>query len=75
MKPVSKVEKDGEGNDLETTMPNLYRLRNRALIQELIKWNPNINADRLMSLVQMMLYREEKMILYQGNLEGGRNST
>jgi len=28
-----------------------------------------------MSLVQMMLYREEKMILYQGNLEGGRTKT
>lgn len=75
MKPVSKVEKDAEGNDVETTMPNLYRLRNRALIKELILWNPNINVDRLMALLQVMLYREEKMILYQGDLEGGRNKT
>lgn len=75
MKPVSKIEKDTEGNEVETTMPNLYRLRNRALIKELISWNPNINVDRILSMVQMMLYREEKMILYQGDLEGGRNKT
>jgi len=75
MKPVSKIEKDTEGNDIETTMPNLYRLRNRALIKEMILWNPSINVDRILSMVQMMLYREEKMILYQGNLEGGRNKT
>ena len=46
---------------------NLYRLKNRALIKELILWNPNINVDRIMALVQLILYREEKMILYQGN--------
>ena len=41
----------------------------------MILWNPNINVDRLMSLIQMMLYREEKMILYQGDLQGGKNKT
>ena len=30
-------------------------------------YNPAINVDRIMSLVQLMLYREEKMILYQGD--------
>ena len=30
-------------------------------------FNPAINVDRIMSLVQLMLYREEKMILYQGD--------
>ncbi len=29
-------------------------------------YNPAINVDRIMSLCQLMLYREEKMILYQG---------
>ena len=75
MKPIAKIEHDSEGNEVETSMPNLYRLRNRALIKEMILWNPNINVDRLMSLIQMMLYREEKMILYQGDLQGGKNKT
>jgi hypothetical protein len=30
-------------------------------------FNPDINVDRIMSLVQLMLFREEKMILFQGN--------
>ena len=68
MKPVTKIEKDAEGNDVETTMANLYNVRNRALIKELIQWNPNGNYDRIMSLCQLMLYREEKVILYQGDM-------
>ena len=56
-------------------MPNLYKLRNRALIKEMILWNPNINVDRIMAMVQVMLYREEKMVLYHGDLQGGRNKT
>lgn len=75
MKPISKIEHDAEGNEVVTSMPNLYKLRNRALIKEMILWNPNINVDRIMAMVQVMLYREEKMILYQGDLQGGKNKT
>ena len=28
-------------------------------------YNPAINVDRIMSMCQLMLYREENMILYQ----------
>lgn len=73
LKPITKIEKNDQGEDVEVTIPNLYRLRNRALIEELIQWNPNINVDRIMALVQGMLYREEKMILYQGDIKS-RNS-
>lgn len=69
LKPVPTIEKDPEGNEVETTMPNLYNIRNRALIKELIQWNPFGNYDRIMALAQIMLYREEKVILYQGNLK------
>ena len=69
LKPVTRIEKDAEGNDIEVTIPNLYHLRNRALIQELIQWNPYKNFDRVMSLVQLILYREEKMVLYQGDMK------
>ena len=68
MTPFTTIEKDSEGKEFEVTLPNLYRLRNRALIKELILWNPNINVDRVMALVQLILYREEKMILYNGNM-------
>ena len=67
LKPVTRIEKDTEGNEIEVTVPNLYYIRNRALLKELIQWNPYGNYDRVMALVQLMLYREEKMILYQGD--------
>lgn len=68
-KPVVKIEKDEEGNEHEVTIPNLFHIRNRALIKELIQWNPYGNYDRVLSLVQLILYREEKMVLYQGDLK------
>ena len=66
LKPVTVI-KDEDGNTVEYTVPNLHFIKNRALIKELILYNPAINVDRIMSLVQLMLYREEKMILYQGD--------
>nr|DAI59090.1 MAG TPA: Terminase large subunit [Crassvirales sp.] len=71
MKSSTKIEKNDKGEDIEVTVPNLYNIRNRALIKELILWNPVKNFDRVMALVQLMLYREEKMILYQGNIQRG----
>ena len=66
LKPVTKIVHQ-EGEDIEITVPNLKFIRNRALLKELILFNPDINVDRIMSLVQLMLYREEKMVLYGGN--------
>jgi hypothetical protein len=66
--PVPKIEKDKDGKEIETQVPNLFNIKNRALLKELILFNPQINVDRIMSLVQLMLYREEKMVLYQGNI-------
>lgn len=66
LKPVTVI-KEGDGNAIECTVPNLHFIKNRALIKELMLYNPAINVDRIMSLVQLMLYREEKMILYQGD--------
>ena len=68
LQPYTKIEKDAEGNDVEIQQANLYRLKNRALIKELILWNPDINVDRIMAMVQLVLYREEKMILYGGDM-------
>ena len=68
LKPVPKVEKDADGNEVEITIPNLYNIKGRALLKELVDWNPHDNYDRVMSLVQLMLYREEKIMLYQGDM-------
>lgn len=70
LKPVTIII-----NDNEITVPNLHFIRNRALLKELILFNPDINVDRIMSLVQLMLYREEKMILYQGNPQKNKDVT
>lgn len=68
-KPVTKIVKDDEGKEVEITVPNLFHIRNRALIKELIQWNPYGNFDRVLSLVQLILYREEKMVLFQGDMK------
>ena len=66
LKPVTRIiHQDGE--DIEVTVPNLKFIRNRALLKELILFNPDINVDRVMSLVQLMIYRQEKMVLYGGD--------
>ena len=71
LKPVPMIiEEDGEVK--ETTVPNLYRIKNRALLEELINYTPELNVDRIRSLGMAMLYREEKMILYQGNPSADR---
>lgn len=68
LKPVlSVIEEDGE--EKEITIPNLYLIKNRALIKELILFNPDINVDRVRALGLLMLYREEKMILYNGDVK------
>ena len=65
LKPVTITKE--EGNEVvEYTVSNLSFIKNRALLKELMLYNPAINVDRIMSLCQLMLYREEKMILYQG---------
>ena len=68
-KPITTIEKGEDGTEHEVTIPNLYRIRNRALLKELVLWNPQGNFDRVMSLVQLILYREEKMVLYHGDLK------
>ena len=65
LKPIPTIIQE-DGEDKQITIPNLYRLRNKALIQELIAFTPEINVDRVRALGMVMLYREEKMILYNG---------
>lgn len=66
LKPVTKIVIE-DNEEKEITVSNLYNIRNRALLKELILFNPDINVDRVRALGALMLYREEKIILYQGN--------
>lgn len=69
LKPITKIETDEQGNEHEVAIPNLFLIRNRALLKELILWNPFGNYDRIMAMVQLMLYREEKIVLFQGDMK------
>ena len=59
--------KDERGEIHQEQVPQLYRLRNRALIQELISYGPEVNTDRVSALAQVMLYREHFIVLYGGS--------
>ena len=46
------------------------RIRNLALLIELSQWNPDGNFDRVSSMIMMMLYRQDRMIVMGGDLTG-----
>lgn len=51
------------GEDVETTVPSLMKIRNIALLQELSQWNPDGNFDRVSAMGMLMLLREDKLRL------------
>lgn len=67
--PVTLESTDSEGKPTEITMPNLYTIRNRALIRELMLFNPNGNFDRISSMGMLMLLREDRMVTYGGDIK------
>ena len=67
LKPVPVIQ-NIDGEDTEVMVSNLYTLRNRALIKELILYNSEGNFDRISAMGMLMLLREDKMILYDGNI-------
>lgn len=68
-KPITTI-KHVDGEDITVTMPQLYTIRSRALLEELIAFDTVRNFDRIRSLGMAMLYREEKVILYCGKIDG-----
>lgn len=67
LRPVPVIQTI-DGEDQEVMIPNLYTLRPRALIKELILYNSEGNFDRISSMGMLMLLREDKMILYKGEV-------
>lgn len=75
LKPVPVIERNPETEEEEErTISNLYRLKNIALIRELIAYNPEINVDRIRALGMVMLYRESKIIQYGGTPRKSNNT-
>ena len=67
LKPViTQIVEDGIPK--EVTIPNLFTIKSRALLEELIAYTPELNVDRIRALGMAMLYREEKMILFQNKV-------
>ena len=74
LKKTKPVEvKDEKGEVHIEQVPQLYSIRNRALLQELVSYAPEKNTDRVSSLFQAMFYREQFIILY-GGAEGAKES-
>lgn len=72
LKPITVVTKDPSGEIVELTIPMLYTIRNRALLEELVAYTPELNVDRIRAMGMVMLYRQEKIILYRGNISAER---
>ena len=71
IKPIPTIIKE-DSEDKEITISNLFFIRNRALLKELILFNPDINVDRVRALGMVMLYRQEFMILYGGDINANK---
>ena len=67
IKPVVTTTKQ-DGQEVEVTLPNVMFVRNKAFLQELSSYNPKGNYDRIRAFGMLMLYRQEKIIMYQGDM-------
>lgn len=67
LRPVTVI-KTVDGEEQEVKIPNLFTLRSRAFIKELINYNSEGNFDRISAAGMLMLLREDRIILYQGKV-------
>jgi hypothetical protein len=66
LKPYT-VTKVIDKEEVDVKVPFLTQLNSRALIKELILWNPDGNFDRHDALAMLMLIREDKLRLFGTN--------
>lgn len=67
LKPTTVIQVV-DGEETEVDIPNLFTLRSRAFIKELINYNSAGNFDRISAAGMLMLLREDRIILYQGKV-------
>ena len=61
------IEKE-DGTYDQVSVPIIYTLKTRALIEEAIQFNPEINVDRIRAMGMVMIYRQEYIIRYGDNM-------
>lgn len=75
LKPFEDIRIE-DGEEKVTQVPNLFRIKFRALLSELSMWEGNGNYDRHDALSMLMLIREDKLRIqsnrpFSGNNESG----
>jgi hypothetical protein len=65
---------DADGNEVETSIANLFFIKNRALLKELSNYDSEHNFDRVRCLGLLMIYRESYMVIYEGNVGKQRSA-
>lgn len=71
-KPITII-KIVDDKEVQETIPQLYLLKSRALIKELIAWNSKGNFDRISAVGMLMLLRESQLILSKGDFSSTEN--
>lgn len=74
LQPVTMAQ-NHQDDETEITVAKLFTMKSRAAIEELISYNELGNFDRVSSLMMLMLLREDKMIMYNGNLLSSKSSS
>ena len=74
LKPTTVIQVV-DGEETEVDIPNLFTLRSRAFIKELINYNSEGNFDRISAAGMLMLLREDRIILYQGKVSREKQET
>ena len=64
--PIVIEREDGTSD--QVNVPVIYTLKTRALIEEAIQFNPEINVDRIRAMGMVMIYRQEYIIRYGDNM-------
>ena len=73
LSPVQTIQKV-DGKEEEVPIARVFTIRNRALLKELINYNAEGNFDRISAMGMLMLLREDRMILYQGDMSKGKSN-
>lgn len=69
MQPTTIISEDENGDIVERTIPRIFTIKSRALLEEIVNYNDAGNFDRISSMMMMMLLREDRLILYGGNIK------
>lgn len=64
--PIVIEREDGTSD--QVNVPVIYTLKTRALIEEAIQFNSEINVDRIRAMGMVMIYRQEYIIRYGDNM-------